>query len=65
MLVEYMILPKITTTTMGNMFYLTLMSKGEKRCGLDVTVGGLSRIVQSFRVSINAKGGRFLAWLQA
>jgi hypothetical protein len=33
------------------------MSKGEKRCGLDATVGGLSRTVQSFRVAINAKGG--------
>jgi hypothetical protein len=32
------------------------MSKGEKRCGLDDTVGGLSRIVQPFRVAINAKG---------
>jgi hypothetical protein len=39
------------------MFSLTLMSKGEKRCGLDATVGGLRRIVQPFRVSINAKGG--------
>jgi hypothetical protein len=39
------------------MFSLTLMSKGEKRCGLNATVGGLRRIVQSFRVSINAKGG--------
>jgi hypothetical protein len=29
------------------MFSLTLMSKGEKRCGLDATVGDLSRIVQS------------------
>jgi hypothetical protein len=32
------------------------MSKGDKRCG-HATIGGLSRIVQSFRVSINAKGG--------
>ena len=39
------------------MFSLTLMSKGEKRCGLDATVGGLSRTVKSFKVSINAKGG--------
>jgi hypothetical protein len=39
------------------MFSLTLMSKGEKRCLLDATVGDLSRTVQSFRVSINAKGG--------
>jgi hypothetical protein len=39
------------------MFSLTLMSKGEKRSGLDATVGGPSRIVQPFRVSINAKGG--------
>jgi hypothetical protein len=39
------------------MFSLTLMSKGEKRCVMDATVGDLSRIVQSFRVSINAKGG--------
>jgi hypothetical protein len=45
------------------MFSLTLMSKGEKRCGLDATVGGISRIVQPFRVAINAKGeivGMFL-----
>jgi hypothetical protein len=40
----------------GRMVSLTLMSKGEKRCGHD-TVGGLSRIVHPFRVSINAKGG--------
>jgi hypothetical protein len=33
------------------------MSKGEIRCGLDATVGGLSRIVQPFRVAINAKAG--------
>jgi hypothetical protein len=33
------------------------MSKGEKRCGMDATVGGIRRIVQPFRVSINAKGG--------
>jgi hypothetical protein len=33
------------------------MSKGEKRCVLDATVGDLSRTVQSFRVSINSKGG--------
>jgi hypothetical protein len=26
-------------------------------CGLDATVGYLSRIVQPFRVAINAKGG--------
>jgi hypothetical protein len=39
------------------MFSLTLMSKGEKRSGLDAIVGGPSRIVQPFRVSINAKGG--------
>jgi hypothetical protein len=39
------------------MFSLTLMSKGEKRSGLDATVGDLRRIVQPFRVSINAKGG--------
>jgi hypothetical protein len=41
------------------MFYLTLMSKGEKRCLLDATVGDLSRTVQSFRVSINGKGGDY------
>jgi hypothetical protein len=33
------------------MFSLTLMSKGEKRCG-HATVGGLSRTDQPFRVSI-------------
>jgi hypothetical protein len=38
------------------MFSLTLMSKGEKRCD-QPTVGGLSRIVQPFRVAINSKGG--------
>jgi len=36
---------------------LTLISKGEKRCGLDATFGGLSRTMWSFRVAINAKGG--------
>jgi hypothetical protein len=36
------------------MFSLKLMSKGEKRSGLDAIVGYL---VQPFRVSINAKGG--------
>jgi hypothetical protein len=35
------------------------MSKGEKRSGLNATVGGLRRIVQLFRVAINAKGGDF------
>ena len=39
------------------MFYLTLMSKGEKRSSLNATIGGLSRLVQSFRVAINSKGG--------
>jgi hypothetical protein len=38
---------------------MTFMSKGEKRCGLDAIVGVLSRIVQPFRVSINAKGGGY------
>jgi hypothetical protein len=54
-LVEYLIPSKSTATSQGSMFSLTLMSKGEKRCGC--LVGGLRRIVQSFRVSINAKGG--------
>jgi hypothetical protein len=36
------------------MFSLTLMSKEEKKC--DHTVGGLRRIVQSFKVAINSKG---------
>jgi hypothetical protein len=36
------------------------MSKGEKNvCRLYATVGGLSRIVQPFRVSINENGGDF------
>jgi hypothetical protein len=39
------------------MFSLTLMSKGEKRSGLDATVGGPSRLAQPLRVAINAKGG--------
>jgi hypothetical protein len=39
------------------MFSLTLMSKGEKRSGSNAIVGGLSKIVQSFRVAINSKGG--------
>jgi hypothetical protein len=38
------------------MFSLTLMSKGEKTCGLDATVAGLTRIVNPFRVAINDKG---------
>ena len=39
------------------MFSLTLMSKGEKRSSLDVTVGGPSSLAQPLRVSINVKGG--------
>jgi hypothetical protein len=39
------------------MFSLELMSKGDEICDLDSIVGGLSRTVQSFRVSINVKGG--------
>jgi hypothetical protein len=39
------------------MFSLTLMSKGEKRSGLDATVGGTNRLVQPLQVAINAKGG--------
>jgi hypothetical protein len=39
------------------MFSLTLMSKGEKRSGLDAIVGGPNRLAQPFRVAINAKGG--------
>jgi hypothetical protein len=35
------------------------MSKGKKRCGLAATVGGLRRIEEPFRVSINAKGEYF------
>jgi hypothetical protein len=57
-LVEYLIPSKSIATAQGeHVFSLTLMSKGEKRSGLDATVGGPSRIAQSFRVSINAKGG--------
>jgi hypothetical protein len=43
------------------MFSLTLMSKGEKKewSGPDATVGGPNRLVQSFKVAINAKGGDF------
>jgi hypothetical protein len=33
------------------------MSKGDKMCLLDATIGDLSRTVHSFRVAINAKGG--------
>jgi hypothetical protein len=41
------------------MFSLTLMSKGEKNewSRPDATVGGPNRLTQSFKVSINAKGG--------
>jgi hypothetical protein len=38
------------------MFSLTLMSKGEKRSGLDAIVGGPNILVHLLRVSINAKG---------
>jgi hypothetical protein len=41
----------------GSMFSLRLMSKGEKRSGLDATVGGPNRLAQPLTVSINAKGG--------
>jgi hypothetical protein len=57
-LVEYLIPPeKVLQQLRGSMFSLTLMSKGEKRCGLDATVEGLSRTMQSLRVAINEKGG--------
>ena len=39
------------------MFSLTLMSKGEKMSGPNAIVGGPNRLVQPFRVAINAKGG--------
>jgi hypothetical protein len=39
------------------MFYLTLMSKVEKRSSLDSIVGGPSSLAQPLRVAINAKGG--------
>jgi hypothetical protein len=39
------------------MFSLTLMSKGEKRSGLDATVGGPRSLAQPLRVAINDKGG--------
>ena len=41
------------------MFFLTLMSKGEKKewSRPNATVGGPNRLAQSFRVAINAKGG--------
>jgi hypothetical protein len=56
-LLEYLIPLKSIATTQGTMFSLTLMSKGEKRSGLDATIGGPRKIVHPFRVSINAKGG--------
>jgi hypothetical protein len=39
------------------MFSNTLMSKGENKSGLDATTEDPSRIVYSFKVSINSKGG--------
>jgi hypothetical protein len=56
-LVEYLIPPHSTATTQGEHVFFNIDSKGEKRSGLNATVGGLSRIVQPFRVAINAKGG--------
>ena len=57
MLVEYMIPMKSTTIAQGEHVFFDIYVKGGKRCGMDATVGGLRRIVQPFRVAINAKGG--------
>jgi hypothetical protein len=54
-----MIPPKHTITTQGECVFFDIDVKGgEKEWSRpDAIVGGPNRLVQSFRVSINAKGG--------
>jgi hypothetical protein len=58
-LVEYLIPPKSTAIAQGKHVFFDIDVKGEKRCGLDATVGGLSITVHPFRFAINAKRGDF------
>jgi hypothetical protein len=60
-LIEYMIPPKNTATTQGEHVFFNIDVKGGEKewSGPDAIVGGPNRLAQSFRVSINAKGGYF------
>ena len=66
-MIEYLIPPKNTATAQGEHFFFDIDVKGGEKewFGLDATVGGPNRLAQSFRVSINAKGGDCWACLQA
>ena len=58
-MVAYLIPPKINATTQGEHVFFDIDFKGGEKewFGLDATVGGPNRLVKSFRVVINAKGG--------
>ena len=58
-MIEYLIPPKNTATTQGDHVFFDIDVKGGEKdwSGPDATVGGQNRLVQSFRVSINVKGG--------
>jgi hypothetical protein len=60
-LVEDLIPPKHTATTQGEHVFFDIDVKGgEKEWSRpDVTVGGLNRLSQPFKVAISAKGGDF------
>jgi hypothetical protein len=55
-LVEYMIPPKSIAIAQGEHVVFDIDVKGGEKVWTAI-VGGLSRIVQSFKVSINSKGG--------
>jgi hypothetical protein len=60
-LIEYLILPKNIAIAQGEHVFFDIDVKGGEKewSGLDAIVGGPNRFAQSFRVSINAKGGDY------
>ena len=58
-LIEYLIPPKNTATTQGEHVFFDIDVKGGEKewSRLDATIEGPNRLAQSFRFSINAKGG--------
>ena len=58
-MIEYLIPLKITATAQGEHVFFDIDVKGGEKewSRLDATVGGPNRLVQSFRVDINAEGG--------
>jgi hypothetical protein len=65
-LIEYLKPPKNTATAQREHVFFDIDVKGGEKewSRLDATVGGPNRLVQSFRVTINAKGGDWWECLQ-